>query len=235
MDGMRIIGIDAGGSKTRILAIEEEDQGKSVTTRLENDVLNPCNYRQAGSPGVRTLVKRIIDRFRIDEYRQVFIFGGFAGAASGEDHKAISSVFEEEGFEGKNIFVTSDADLLLMSLKDNGIVLVAGTGSICLGRCRSVSDRGKMIEARAGGYGYLVSNEPGGYYLGKQAIDAALRTEADSIPRVNNCIIPAQTYGVDRCLKGRQVGVSVCDHSDTQKVISFPAEASCPGALLPVT
>jgi N-acetylglucosamine kinase-like BadF-type ATPase len=177
MDGMRIIGIDAGGSKTRILAIEEEDQGKSATARLENDILDPCNYRQVGSPGVRTLVKRIIDRFRIDEYRQVFIFGGFAGAATGEDHQAISDVFEEEGFEEKNIFVTSDAELLLMSLKDNGIVLVAGTGSICLGRSRSVSDQRKMVEARAGGYGNLVSSEPGGYYLGKQAIDAALRIE----------------------------------------------------------
>ncbi len=174
---MRILGIDAGGSKTRVVAVEQEDLEGSLGNVFDQDVLEPCNYRQDGSPGVRELVEKIKKRFRIHEPGRFRVVGGFAGAGAGEDCTAIGRVFEREGFGKKSVFVTSDAALVLMALGNDGIALLVGTGSICMGRNRSKSDTGKTVEVRAGGYGYLAGVEPGGFYLGVRAIDAALRIE----------------------------------------------------------
>ncbi|MDA2921234.1 hypothetical protein MYX76_17375 [Desulfobacterota bacterium AH_259_B03_O07] len=104
------------------------------------------------------------------------VVGGFAGAGTPESHSTIKGVFGGEGFKKNNIFVMSDAGLVLMSIGNNGIVLIAGTGAICIGRCMSQSN-GKVIEARSGGYGFRSLSEPGGYQIGMRAIDAALKIE----------------------------------------------------------
>jgi N-acetylglucosamine kinase-like BadF-type ATPase len=50
-----------------------------------------------------------------------------------------------------------------------GVAVLAGTGSIAL--ARGADGR----EARSGGYGYLVSDEVSGYWLGREAIAACLK------------------------------------------------------------
>ena len=50
-----------------------------------------------------------------------------------------------------------------------GVAVLAGTGSIAL--ARSADGR----EARSGGWGYLLGDEGGAYWLGRQAITAYLR------------------------------------------------------------
>ncbi|MEM8681631.1 MAG: BadF/BadG/BcrA/BcrD ATPase family protein, partial [Planctomycetota bacterium] len=49
------------------------------------------------------------------------------------------------------------------------VALVSGTGSVCIGR-----DNAQRIR-RVGGRGYLVGDEGSGYWLGQQALAAALR------------------------------------------------------------
>ena len=51
----------------------------------------------------------------------------------------------------------------------SGIVVLAGTGSICYGADRT----GRT--ARAGGYGFLLADEGSGYWLGHQSLRAAVR------------------------------------------------------------
>jgi len=66
--------------------------------------------------------------------------------------------------------LSNDAQLLFGMFPDEvGIVLIAGTGSIALGQDR----HGKS--ARAGGWGYLIGDEGGGYDLGRLGIRAAAR------------------------------------------------------------
>jgi N-acetylglucosamine kinase-like BadF-type ATPase len=50
-----------------------------------------------------------------------------------------------------------------------GIVLIAGTGSICYGR----NEAGQA--ARAGGWGYLLGDEGSGWWIGRQALSAVMR------------------------------------------------------------
>jgi N-acetylglucosamine kinase-like BadF-type ATPase len=64
----------------------------------------------------------------------------------------------------------SDAEMALQLLNDEGIILIAGTGSICLGK------RGETL-FRVGGLGRILGDEGSGYQIGLQAIKAALAEE----------------------------------------------------------
>ena len=74
------------------------------------------------------------------------------------------------GALAKVVRLTNDAALLLGALSDGvGVALIAGTGSIALGR------NAAGMQARAGGWGHLVGDEGSGYDMGRRALQAALR------------------------------------------------------------
>jgi N-acetylglucosamine kinase-like BadF-type ATPase len=81
--------------------------------------------------------------------------------------------------------VTDDALIALAGATagEPGIVVIAGTGSIALGR--NASGR----TARAGGWGYLFGDEGGGFWIARQALRAALSWE--------------EGWGVPTSLRGR--------------------------------
>ncbi|MGH2425933.1 MAG: BadF/BadG/BcrA/BcrD ATPase family protein [bacterium] len=67
---------------------------------------------------------------------------------------------------------TWDAEIALAGAAGNGpgIVVIAGTGSVALGR----NAEGRM--ARAGGYGYLIDDAGGGVSIGQAALQSAMRS-----------------------------------------------------------
>lgn len=69
--------------------------------------------------------------------------------------------------------VTHDALIALSGATagEPGVVVIAGTGSIAFGRNASGQT------ARAGGWGYLFGDEGGAFYIVRQALRAALRSE----------------------------------------------------------
>jgi N-acetylglucosamine kinase-like BadF-type ATPase len=68
------------------------------------------------------------------------------------------------------VYVTNDAELALSALPATvGVVLIAGTGSIALGR----NAQGQTT--RSGGWGHILGDEGSGYVLGLQALRAAVR------------------------------------------------------------
>lgn len=169
-----IIGIDAGGSKTRVLHASVDTIARfrlMIEARFD-----AYNYRQDGKTGLNKLIRQILSTLRMGDIKRTLLLGGFAGAGTAKCHNDIQRTFEKHGFPRSLINITSDADLLLMAIGNIGIVLTAGTGSICIGR-RKVSEQGREINIRAGGYGFRTYSEPGGYQLGMRAIDAALKVE----------------------------------------------------------
>ena len=169
-----ILGIDAGGSKTRVAFGARAELCKSS---LSEAVLGPGNYRQVGASGVRALVREITAHYQLTDPSDTLVVGGFAGAGTAESQEAIRGILEDEGYAADNVrTITSDGGLLLWALGDDGIALIAGTGSICIGRRRG-SPGTEDVEARAGGYGYRLPSDVGGYRLGLGAIEAALRIE----------------------------------------------------------
>lgn len=71
----------------------------------------------------------------------------------------------------EKVSINNDALVALIGAfpGEAGIILIAGTGSICLG----VNEKGEV--ARSGGWGYLLGDEGSGYYLGREALIAALK------------------------------------------------------------
>ena len=170
-----IVAIDAGGSKTRVIHASGRDTIRKF--KVINDAsFDSYNFRQDGIIGLNRLIRQILATFQIGDIGSTFLLGGFAGAGTQKYHADIQRTFEKHGFHGNLTNITSDANLLLMGIGNTGIVLTAGTGSICVGR-KKITEDGREIYVRAGGYGFRAYSEPGGYQLGMRAIDAALRSE----------------------------------------------------------
>ncbi len=176
-----ILGLDAGGSNTRVLIAEYGADGDPSPRR--ELTLGPGNFRQLGRAGTATLVNQIVETSGLDEPEQWSVVGGFAGAGTAQSRQDIRAVFEGAGFLHNRIHITNDADLLLDAVGE-GIVLIAGTGSVCMGRAYR---DGRRVEVRSGGYGYRMPSEIGGYFLGINAIDIALQV-ADSRRREGSAL-----------------------------------------------
>ena len=157
---MKIIAIDAGASKTRVI--------KSDTSKAACDneiILNPCNYLIHGQRRIKELIESILTKFKIKSPWNYYVVAGITGAVTTGSKKSIKRLFRSYGFPDVNITIFSDAELLINSIGNDGIVLIAGTGSIC------------YLEAKAGGYGYRFNSEPGGYSLAIKAIEKCLEIE----------------------------------------------------------
>jgi N-acetylglucosamine kinase-like BadF-type ATPase len=74
---------------------------------------------------------------------------------------------------GSRMLVTTDAMVALSGATAGqpGIIVIAGTGSICFGR------NSAGVTARAGGWGYVFGDEGGGFHITRQALRATLRME----------------------------------------------------------
>lgn len=171
-----IIGIDAGGSKTSVVHASFTDSVNTDLQLIAEADFGAYNYRQDGITALHRLIKQILASFEIEDRRTTLLLGGFAGAGTPKSHEDIQKTFEKHGFRRDLINIKSDADLLLMAIGNEGIVLTAGTGSMCLGR-RKIREDGREMNVRAGGYGFRAYSEPGGYQLGMRAIDVALKIE----------------------------------------------------------
>jgi len=92
---------------------------------------------------------------------------GFSGGPA--DKEAIL----REMILSERMIVTNDALIALSGATAGqpGLIAIAGTGSIAFGRNSS----GKT--ARAGGWGYMFGDEGSGFYITRQALRAALRSE----------------------------------------------------------
>ena len=162
-----VLGLDAGGSNTRVLTAEINANTSPRTTC--DRLLGPGNFRQVGRDGVAALVREAMDFCAILPKADWMVVGGFAGAGTAASRDVIRALFVAHGFAAERVHITSDGGLLLDAIGE-GIVLIAGTGSVCMGRRTGVDG-----EIRAGGYGYRMPSEIGGYFLGMHAIDIALQ------------------------------------------------------------
>ncbi len=169
-----ILGLDAGGTKSRAVVGDERQFWSGEV--VEHD-FGPGNFREIGFEGVVTLAEQIRDHFQIQRPSEARVIAGFAGAGTLESQERVSAAFKKAGFSKEATTITSDANLMLASIENNGVVLIAGTGGICIGRKGGLDIKSQKGLVRAGGYGYRVGSEVSGYYLGRRAIDAALRLE----------------------------------------------------------
>ncbi len=163
------LGIDGGGTKTRCVLADESMVLATAMSGGSNIVrLGETQAREA----LHTAVRQVCATANISpaEIRAICI--GAAGAARPEIAAKIHSILAEliPKASAISIEVVGDTEIALEAAfgEGPGVIAIAGTGSIAYGR-----DANGHI-ARAGGWGFAVSDEGSGHWIGRRAISAIL-------------------------------------------------------------
>jgi len=157
--GEKILGVEGGGTKTSWVLVE---RGENDLRILDQGKLPPANFRLATPDELRAVFRELPK-----EINRAGIF--LAGCGTEEDRQSLTRLSAEIWPQAK-IVVGSDRDSGLAAAlgHGDGIVVNAGSGSSITGR------RDKRIE-NAGGWGHILGDAGGGYYLSLQALRLILR------------------------------------------------------------
>ncbi|WP_457654061.1 BadF/BadG/BcrA/BcrD ATPase family protein [Rhodocaloribacter sp.] len=158
------IGLDAGGTKTELLARNASGDTFSRTGP-------PANLQRLGPEATARVLADLIDeaRRRFAGARVRSVCAGVAGAGREADRKALSERLRARlGDNAPGLVVVSDARIALEGAfeGESGVIVIAGTGSMVLARDR----RGGY--ARAGGWGRLLGDDGSGYAVGRAGLRA---------------------------------------------------------------
>ena len=165
------LGIDGGGTSTRALLCDEHGRV------LGSGTGGVANHLHAGWPGaaesVRSAVSAAQSSAGLAPSPCVAAFLGMAATASEETRQRWRKLAQQSGFaaRGETIGVDHDIRIALAGglAGRPGIALIAGTGSSCYGR------NATGATWQAGGWGSILDDGGGGYWLGLRAVGAAIR------------------------------------------------------------
>lgn len=159
---MFIAGIDGGGTHTRL---EIRDMENRLIRRGE---FGPFNLNSIGEEAFRLLLREIFANCG-DMSQCAKICIGAAGISNPVVEKILGEELNNAGFAG-SWRLCGDQEIALRGAMDTpGIVVIAGTGSICFGK------NGEGKTARSGGYGHLIDDGGSGYALGRDVLSTAVR------------------------------------------------------------
>jgi N-acetylglucosamine kinase-like BadF-type ATPase len=161
------LGIDGGGTKTRcVLADETTVLAKSMTGGSNIVRLGERQAREA----LHAAIHQVCATAKISPHRIEAVCIGAAGAARPEIEAKIRGILSEIIPEttSASIEVVGDTVIALEAAfgAGPGAIAIAGTGSIVYGR----DSAGRT--ARAGGWGFAISDEGSGHWIGRRAISA---------------------------------------------------------------
>ncbi|WP_018753232.1 N-acetylglucosamine kinase [Paenibacillus sanguinis] len=192
-----LVGVDGGGTKTAVIIAS--DKGEELT----RFTVGPINYN-GGDPDS-------ISASFTEMFRQITLYCGHLQlvdhlciGAAGISNPSVRSLLEQQardcGYAGP-LTITGDQETALYGAQNRlqGIILIAGTGSICFG----VNEQGQ--QHRTGGFGHLIDDEGSGYSIGRYLL-ALLVQSADG--RIKDTVVPELVY--------QQLGMTT-----VQEVIGF--------------
>ena len=165
---MLFLGVDGGQSSTTALIADESGRV------LGRGAGGPCNHVQSAAEGREKFIRVISECVRaaaasgglseaIPAFRAACL--GFSGGPADKE-----SILRELLRAG-DLLVTTDAAIALAGACGGGpgIITIAGTGHISMGR----GANGEL--ARAGGWGYFFGDEGGAFWIACQAVRASIR------------------------------------------------------------
>lgn len=163
-----VLGIDAGGSKTRALVASLD--GEVIGT----GEAGPANYQSTGQAAAFHALDLAVSlaletaKAAIQQIESVCL--GAAGMDRPEDF-LIFQDWATRVFPNARLRLVNDAQIVLAAGTPEGwgLAIISGTGSIAYGRTA------QGVVARAGGWGYLLGDEGSGYSIGLRALQAVLR------------------------------------------------------------
>ncbi|MFI9105103.1 N-acetylglucosamine kinase [Streptomyces fildesensis] len=185
-----VVGIDAGGTRIRAY-LAEAAAGTGPTATDEAGRAGGVIGEGAGGPGnamsvprpelTRHLAAALGAAVPVELRGSVAaVLGGFAGAApdtgpdAGHDLalSCLGAALAETGIDAAKVAVRGDIEIAFASapgMPADGLLLIAGTGAA------SARITGRRQELTVDGDGWLLGDEGGGFWLGREAVRAALR------------------------------------------------------------
>jgi N-acetylglucosamine kinase-like BadF-type ATPase len=206
------LGVDGGGTKTHVVLIDGE---KNIIGEGFAGASNPLRV------GVETAVKNMftaIDKACDDANRSrgdvVSAQIGLAGARR-EDLRYVIKKNVRDRLKFRKIEVTTDAEIALYAATEGkeGLVIIAGTGSVCMGR------NTKNEFASAGGWGPIAGDEGGGAGISRKALQAIAKS-SDGRGKLTKL----SDYAVDYFRAGRLEDLSVAIYApkvDNARIAGF--------------
>ena len=166
-----VLGIDGGGSTVRVCIVSVDDL--SVIAESTGLTVNPRVVgRDEAVQRIQSAVQQALQEADLHPNQ---INGAGIGVAGAANRYPWSEPWLREtvntALPGTSIVPSSDYEIALVGATGQrfGILLLAGTGSLAYG----VNANGES--ALVGGWGYLIGDEGSGYWLGAQALRAAVR------------------------------------------------------------
>ncbi len=160
------LGIDGGGSQTSCLIGDEKSvQGKG--TSAGSNVVRVGERQARESLG--SAIRQACSAANISPAKIERTCVGIAGGAGPEIAAIVRRLLSE--FVSGEIEIVGDMVIAIEAAFGSGpgVIVIAGTGSIAYGRNSSGQT------ARAGGWGFAISDEGSGHWIGRSAVAASMR------------------------------------------------------------
>ncbi|MCA1556443.1 MAG: hypothetical protein LC747_07110 [Acidobacteria bacterium] len=159
-----VLGVDGGGTKTQAIITDEEGQ------MLGEGLAGPSNPLRVGVSNAAAAVRTAVDRACMAAgVRRTDIASaevGLAGVRRTDLKERMTDALRSLGIS--SIEVVTDADIALYGATGGkpGLVLIAGTGSICCGK------NARRKHVCVGGWGPLAGDEGSGSWIARRALQA---------------------------------------------------------------
>ncbi|HEV2670690.1 MAG TPA: BadF/BadG/BcrA/BcrD ATPase family protein [Gemmatimonadales bacterium] len=164
-----LLGVDCGGSHTAVVV---GDSRGRVLARAEGpgSAMRPGGAERSAAVVV-DVARRAATQAKI-ELPATLALVGAAGAGRAPERDELAAALTAAGVADR-VDVRGDIEIALAAAFGNapGILINAGTGSIAYAR----TPDGTLH--RAGGHGWQLGDEGGGYWLGRRALSAAARAQ----------------------------------------------------------
>lgn len=167
------LGIDAGGSNTRWLLLQNNGQiiGTGVVEPINGLIYTP----EAREQNVTRFQKLLHDVSKVRKPDAVV--AGFTGLHPNTEGSALFTNLTTEAFglEPSRIHFANDMHIAYAAAFEpgEGVLVYAGTGSVGYHETKT----GEVVSA--GGYGYLIDDYGAGYWIGHEAIKSVMRAFDD--------------------------------------------------------
>jgi N-acetylglucosamine kinase-like BadF-type ATPase len=167
------LGIDGGGTKT-VCAVGDETRVLARATSGGSNVVR--SGEAAARESLLSAIREACASAQVkgSDVRRVCVGG--SGAARPEIAKFLRGVVGES--VSCDVMVVGDMETTMYAAFEHGpgVIAIAGTGSIAYGR----NTRGETL--RAGGWGFAISDEGSGQWIGRTAVTQALRAHDEGKP-----------------------------------------------------
>ncbi len=164
---LAVLGLDGGGTRTVCVVVGEKGRelGRAVT--------GASNHQSVGVEAARKALAGAVAeaRAKAGDPPLAAACAGMAGLDRAEDEQILRGILEPL-LPGIRTRLVHDTEIALVggtNGRKEGVVVIAGTGSIAVGY------DGAGRKARAGGWGHILGDEGSGYQIAQRGINGATR------------------------------------------------------------